>query len=164
MCHVFHCIGLVTRHSFKRDCSDMLMISMGCILLYDSKKNAFLPSCGFFFFLHCQTLVYTNLPLVLCVCDRVCSWICVWELHLTLIIKSALHLSQPHLVALCGFAKENQSLLPRRRVSLRFTSHRNAPLWTTGFNWKVMKFLFKEMIQVYEHYFIGVTQDSLISV
>lgn len=58
-------------------------------------------------------------------------------------------------------SKENQSLQPGG--SLHFFLACKTPL-PIRFNWKVMKFLFKEIIQVYEDRLVGETQDSLISV
>lgn len=59
-------------------------------------------------------------------------------------------------------SKENQSLLPWGFQHF-FLAHKTL-LIPIRFNWKVMKFLFKEMIQVYEDHLVGETQDSLISV
>ena len=60
-------------------------------------------------------------------------------------------------------AFKRQSISPARDF-LHFSSHRKTLPLPITFNWKVMKFLFKEMIQVYEDHLTGETQDSLISV
>lgn len=63
-------------------------------------------------------------------------------------------ISQPHLVAVCSFQKKINSLSLAKEFSA-FPLPPQDSLSTIGLNWKVMKFLFKEMIDVYKNDLAG---------
>lgn len=88
----------------------------------------------------------------------VCLSLCV-----TIAFSGNNQISQPHLVALCSFQKKINSLFLAKEFSA-FPLPPQDSLPPIGLNWKVMKFLFKEMIDVYKNDLAGEKHGCCISV
>lgn len=88
----------------------------------------------------------------------VCLSLCV-----TIAFSGNNQISQPHLVALCSFQKKINSLFLAKKFSA-FPLPPQDSLPPIGLNWKVMKFLFKEMIDVYKNDLAGEKHGCRISV
>lgn len=93
----------------------------------------------------------------ICLCECTLTHIYgPYQLHFTVVIKSALSFSKPHLV---GIVRQSSNRWGFCAFSLAWKT-----LPSIRFNWKVMKFLFKAVTHVYGDHLLGETGLPYLSV